>query len=119
MNIFKAFNVESEIECLSICNIDCEGICYDCPNKWTSLKCDNENKKYDVIIKDMERAIDEYEGKALIWISIDWDEDDVVAMRAWKRAKRWLCNIGYYVAGITFRKWCAYRTDGRPSVGCG
>ena len=120
MNIFQAFNVEFEMVYIPICNIDCDGICYDCPNKWTSLKCDNENVKYNNIINNMKKAIDEYEGKCLIWIRIDWDEDDIVAMRAWNRAKKWLCNRGYRVSRVSFRQWISHRIDdGRPSVDVG
>lgn len=110
--------LEEQISYIPICEIDCNGVCYDCPNKWTTTHCGNEDKKYNVIIDKIKRVINEY-GDKKFWISVNWDETDAIAMRAWERAKKWLKDNGYKCTGVTYREWIQYRTDGKPCIDIG
>ncbi|MBO5435926.1 hypothetical protein J6A31_09040 [bacterium] len=99
-------------------NTDCEGACYNCPNKWTTTYCSNENAKYAVIIENIKKAIAEY-GEERFWIPVDWEESDITAMRAWKKAREWIKEHGFVYTGITFRRWLVEDTNGKPVVSCG
>lgn len=98
--------------------VSCEGVCYDCPNKYSTTHCGNEDMKYNVIINDIKSAINMF-GDKKFWMSVDWDENDEVAMRAWKKVEKWLKDRGYKCGSMTYRKFIVYSTDGKPVVSCG
>ncbi len=97
---------------------DCDGVCYDCPNKWTTTFCGNEDEKYNVIMRSIKRAMEEHSNKKF-WIAVDWEEKDEVAMRAWKRAEAWLNENGYTCSNITYRSWIMHSVEGKPVLDCG
>lgn len=92
-------------------------ICYDCPNKRTTLKCNNEQMKYYHLMMRIRSAIRDYDNK--YWIDIDFDHDDKVANAALSKCMNWLTDNGYTYGEPTYRSWCMYADNGKPVVDCG
>ena len=88
-----------------------ERYCYDCPYRY----CHHEDDMYIKLVNQSKSQI----KNGLYWISISFEYNDTIALRAFERYKKWLNTQGFEFEGTTYKTWIAYRSDGAPAVGCG
>lgn len=85
--------------------------CYDCPYRY----CMHEHDMYTKLVNQTKFWIKE----GIHWISIDFEENDTIALKAFERYKKWLNEQGFEGDNLSYKTWINYRIDGTPVVECG
>ena len=94
----------------SDCNFS-ECYCYDCPYRY----CHHEDDMYIKLVNQSKYQI----KYGLYWISIGFEYNDTIALRAFERYKEWLKAHGFEGTTPSYKTWIAYRDDKTPAVDCG
>jgi len=85
--------------------------CYDCPYRY----CRHEHDMYEKLVNQTKFWL----KRGIHWISIDFEENDAVALKAFERYKTWLGRQGFEGDNLSYKTWIRYCDDGTPVIECG